>query len=145
MLNLAKVYRIVCARNEKPEVNMVYAEVGGEDCEVFGVFSGIDAGGGLFYQTADGDTTVSDDPGDFTTSLATEVRDGIFKQLESLRSDFETYDDSGELIGLSEEGLSFIRGSERDERGAVVAFSEGASEDFIYDCQDQWNLHYYID
>lgn len=145
MFNANTVYRIVCARDEDPEVNMVYAEVGGEDYEVFGVFSGLDAGGGMFHATREGKVTVSDDPGEFTSSIEIAERIEIFQQLEKLRSEFEVYDESGELLGLSEAGLSFVNQSAEDANGAVMALSEGASDDFIYDCQDSWNLNYYLD
>lgn len=143
MLNPDKVYRIVCARDEELEVNMVYAEVGGEDYEVFGVFSGVNAGGGMFHATSEGGITVSDDPGEFTSSIEIAECGEIFQQLEKLRSEFEVHDESGELLGLSEAGLSFVNQS--DEDGVVMALSQGASSDFIYYCQDNWNLNYYLD
>ena len=40
---------------------MVYTEVGKNDYEVFGAFSGICGGGGLFYQNTDNEMFVSDD------------------------------------------------------------------------------------
>ena len=62
-----------------------------------------------------------------------------------MRAEFENYDDEGNFIGLSEKGLLFIKKQQEDENGLVEVYSEGASEDFIYDVQDEWNLSYYKD
>lgn len=138
-----KVHRIVVTRNGEAKVNMVYAEVGGEDHEVFGAFSGVGSGGGLFHQKEEDVTVVSDDPGEFNSGFDASDVQAICDQMERLRAEFEAYDDSGELIGLSELGLEFVRDQEEDENGIIEMYSEGASEDLIYDCQDDWNLGYY--
>ena len=143
--NNKNIYRIVAARSEEPELNMVYTEVGKNDYEVFGAFSGICGGGGLFYQNTDNEMFVSDDFYEFSTSLSDEDLENIFQKLEKLRAEFENYDDEGNLIGLSEKGLLFIKQQQEDENGLVEVYSEGASEDFIYDVQDEWNLGYYKD
>ena len=44
--NNNKIFRIVAARSEEPELNMVYTEVGKIDYAGFGAFSGICGGGG---------------------------------------------------------------------------------------------------
>ena len=134
-----EIYRVVVARHEEPQVNMVYREIGGS---VFGVFSGMHCGGGAFYQSDDG-MTVSDDPGEFDTGLSQGEVAEIISELERLRAEFEAYDETGELIGFSEAGYQFIAGAPEDEAGTIEVYSEGASEDFIYDCQDEWNLDYY--
>tara|TARA_Y100000294_G_scaffold164995_1_gene172170 strand:+ start:669 stop:815 length:147 start_codon:yes stop_codon:yes gene_type:complete len=36
-----------------------------------------------------------------------------------------------------------IRTGNEDDDGYSEVYSEGASEDFIYDVQDHWNLHFY--
>ena len=143
--NNKNIYRIVAARSEEPELNMVYTEVGKNDYEVFGAFSGICGGGGLFYQNTDNEMFVSDDIYEFSTSLSDEDLENTFQKLEKLRAVFENYDDEGNLIGLSEKGLLFIKQQQEDENGLVEVYSEGASEDFIYDVQDEWNLGYYKD
>ena len=143
--NNKNIYRIVAARSEEPELNMVYTEVGKNDYEVFGAFSGICGGGGLFYQNTDNEMFVSDDFYEFSTSLSDEDLKNTFQKLEKLRAEFENYDDEGNLIGLSEKGLLFIKQQQEDENGLVEVYSEGASEDFIYDVQDEWNLGYYKD
>jgi len=137
-----QVFRIIIARSEEPEVNMVYAEVGKDDYEVFGVFSGMDAGGGLFHQK-DSETVVSDDPFEFDSELDSDDVENVFKQLEQLRAEFEEFDDNGEMIGFSKKGLEFLRSGKEDDEGYIEVYSEGASEDFIYDCQDEWNLGFY--
>ena len=143
--NNNKIFRIVAARSEEPELNMVYTEVGKNDYEVFGAFSGICGGGGLFYQNTDNEMFVSDDIYEFSTSLNDEDLKNTFQKLEKLRAEFENYDDEGNLIGLSEKGLLFIKKQQEDENGLVEVYSEGASEDFIYNVQDEWNLGYYKD
>ena len=143
--NNKNIYRIVAARSEEPELNMVYTEVGKNDYEVYGAFSGICGGSGLFYQNTDNEMFVSDDIYEFSTSLSDEDLENIFQKLEKLRAEFENYDDEGNLVGLSEKGLLFIKQQQEDENGLVEVYSEGASEDFIYDVQDEWNLSYYKD
>ena len=143
--NNKNIFRIVAARSEEPELNMVYTEVGKNNYEVLGTFSGICGGGGLFYQNTDNEIFVSDDFYEFSTSLSNQDLENTFHELEKLRAEFENYDEEGNLIGLSEKGLLFIKQQKENENGLVEAYSEGASEDFIYDIQDEWNLGYYKD
>ena len=138
------IHRICVAQDAELLVNMAYAEVGEDDYEVLGVFSGQGAGGGLFHQNVDGDISVSDDPGEFDTAVDMEVASIIFRDLERYRADFEIHDESGDLVGISEAGLDFLSGFDADD-GYVEAYSEEASEDFIYDLQDEWNLNFYKD
>ena len=77
--------------------------------------------------------------------MSDEDLENTFQKLEKLRAEFENYDDEGNLVGLSEKGLLFIKQQQEDENGLVEVYSEGASEDFIYDVQDEWNLGYYKD
>ena len=143
MESLDKMFRILICRSEEIEVNMVYAEVGGDDYEIFGAFSGASGGGGLFHQNTDSEVTVGDDAGEFQTNLTAEDNYEICSQLERLRAEFEEYNDEGDLVSLSEKGLEFLRTGNEDDDGYSEVYSEGASEDFIYDVQDHWNLHFY--
>ena len=68
------IHRICVAQDAELLVNMAYAEVGEDDYEVLGVFSGQGAGGGLFHQNVDGDISVSDDPGEFDTAVDMEAQ-----------------------------------------------------------------------
>ena len=141
-MEVSDPFRVVVLVHDELVVNMVYAEVGGDEYEVFGAFSGINAGGGLFHQTDDG-IVVSDDPGEFQSRLTASAVEQTFRWLESERTKFEEYDDDGELIGLSDVGHDFTSNFSEDDSGVLEAYSEGASEDFLYDCQEDWNLNYY--
>ena len=134
-------YRIVFTYDEEPSLNMVYAEVGDGDYEIFGAFSGICGGLGMFHQNADGEITVSDDPFEFDTKYEDEVEE-ICKKIESLRAEFEDTDSDGNLKGLSDTGKKFMLGCHANDDGYEWAYSEDASEDFIYDVQDEWNLKF---
>ena len=138
------LHRICIAQNENVLVNMVYTEIGGNDYEVFGAFSGQGAGGGLFFQDSDGNITVSDDPDDFSTSFDEDTTKAIFLELEKLRAEMERLDERGNLIGFSHCGLAFLSESEANN-GYIEAYSEDASEDFIYDLQEEWNLNFFKD
>jgi len=141
---VSDLFRIVVLVDDELVVNMVYAEVGGDEYEVFGAFSGLNAGGGLFHQTDDG-IVISDDQGEFQSRLTASDVEQTFTWLERERTKFEDYDDNGELIGLSKVGHDFISEFSEDDNGVLEAYSDGASEDFIYDCQEEWNLNYYKD
>ena len=65
-------------------------------------------------------------------------------ELEHLRSQFEEIDIEGNLVGLSKEGQNFLETGFNDD-GYVEAYSKGASDDFIYDIQDQWSLNFFKD
>ena len=138
------LHRICIAQSENVLVNMVYTEIGGDDYEVFGAFSGKGAGGGLFFQDTDGDITVSDDPDDFDTSVDSDTTKAIFLELEKLRAELETHDEEGNLTGFSQSGLAFLAGFEAND-GYIEAYSADASEDVIYDLQEEWNLNFYKD
>jgi hypothetical protein len=137
-----RVFRIVIASGDTILVNMVYAEIGDTDYEVLGAFSASNGGGGLFYQGKEGEMSVSDNPEDLSGSIPLKNRISLFEQLERLRSEFEEYDDDGILTGLSKEGAKFLALGKADEEGYIEVYSEGASEDFIYDIQDEWNLNF---
>ena len=66
----------------------------------------------------------------------------IFRQLERLRAMFEENDEEGNLAGLSKEGQKFLETGYNND-GYIEAYSKGASEDFIYDVQDEWNLNFF--
>lgn len=137
------LHRIVCAQDGQPLVNMVYAEIGDGEHEIFGAFSGMDGGGGLFHQV-EGSMQVDDDPGAFHSKFSTDEVAAIFTELERLRASFESFDDEGNLLGLSAFGLEFVKSNGSDGDGYTMALSESASEDFIYDVQDEWNLNFYL-
>jgi len=137
------LYRILIVQNDEPLVNMVYVEINSEVC---GAFSG-DGGGGLFYFNEDHEASVSDDFSEFDTSLlgSLEEVEKIYSELESLRSEYEEYDDEGNIIGVSEKGLKFLSQAESDENGYIECYSDGASEDYIYDIQYEWNLNFFME
>ena len=139
-----KDYRVVIANDGSPLVNMVYSEVGGDEYEVFGAFSGICGGMGLFHQNDD-QMTVSDDFSEFESKLSPEEVESICSRLERMRYEFEAYDDDDMLEGLSDSGIAFVNEGEVGEDGLTYAFSEGASDDFIYDIQDEWNLEFRLE
>jgi len=143
-IDKSKIHRIVISQDGKILVNMVYAEIGEDGYEVFGVFSGQDDGGGLFHQSSDGDITVSDDLGEFEANIDPDEVNSIFRQLERLRAMFEENDEEGNLAGLSKEGQKFLE-TDYNNDGYIEAYSKGASEDFIYDVQDEWNLNFFKD
>ena len=140
-----KLHRIVISRSEEPELNMVYTEVGGEDYEVMGAFSGICGGLGLFHINLDGEAIVSDDFNEFESNISPSELESVFTELEKQRAAFEAISESGDLLGLSEKGLEFINQFEENDDGVIHAFSDEASEDMIYDIQDEWNLDFYFD
>ena len=136
-INKKEIHRIVVTYEGDPSLNLVYAEVG-EDVEIFGAFSGICGGLGMFHQNSDGEITVSDDPFEFDTKFIDEVEE-ISSKMESLRAEFEETDDDGNLIGLSDQGKKFVKDFPKND-GEVFAHSQDASDDFIIDIQDDWNL-----
>ena len=141
-INSENLYRILIAQNREPLVNMVYAEIEGE---VFGAFSG-NGGGGLFHFNEDYESTVSDDFNEFNSRvLDHEQLEETCTELERLRSEFEEYDDAGNIIGISEKGQEFLSQADSDEDGYIEVYSDDASGDYIYDIQDEWNLDFYLD
>ena len=62
--------------------------------------------------------------------------DYILANSEMIRGDLE--------VGLSNEGQNFLETGFNDN-GYVEAYSKGASEDFIYDIQDEWSLNFFKD
>ena len=91
VINSKKLHRILIAQDDQCLVNMIYAEIEGE---VFGAFSG-NGGGGLFYFNEDSECTVSDDLYDFNSSY--KHLEETCAELEKLRSEFEKYDDEGNI------------------------------------------------
>ena len=146
-----KVFRILAVRNEALMLNMVYAEIGDEEYEVLGAYAGTSDGGGdgfscgLFHKNCYNKTTISDDSNDFTSLVNKKELEKTFQELERLRSTFEEYDEDAHFIGLSKAGLQFVSKEGKDENGYVEVYSDGASEDFIYDIQDNWNLNFHIE
>ena len=137
-----KIFRIVVASpGRSPILNMVYAEVG-EQNEIFGAYSGVCGGLGMFHQNNEGEITVSDDLYEFDSEFGENVEE-ISSKIEALRFEFEEYDDEV-LAGLSSSGMDFIKNATEDENGFMWAFSPDASNDFIYDIQDEWNLSFFI-
>jgi len=136
-------YRILIAQNDEILVNMVYVEINKEVC---GAFSG-NGGGGLFYFNEDHEVSVSDDYGEFEASLLGDYEnvENIYSNLEKLRSSFEDCDDDGNIIGISIAGLEFLNNYESDENRYTECYSDGASEDFIYDIQNEWNLNFFME
>lgn len=137
-------YRILIVQNDEILVNMVYVEINKEVC---GAFSGNRGGGGLFYVNEDHEVSVSDDYDEFETLLLGDYQDvaNIYTNLEGVRSDFEEYDDEGNMIGLSKEGRNFLKRSRSSKDGYIECYSDGASKDYIYDIQYEWNLNFNIE
>ena len=135
-----KTFRILVARHEEPEVNMVYAEVGGDEYEVFGAFSGISGGGGLFHQNKDGEITVSDDCGEFSSKWGEDVND-ICSNLERLRAEFEAYDEDGNMVGLSQKASISCKRALRT-RTATLRFTAKVRQKTLfmtYKMNGTWN------
>ena len=133
MINIdeGKVYRIVIAQDTILKVNMVYTEIGEDNYQVLGSFSGEDGSVGFFHQSSDAHVSVSGDYFDFE-----------FEFEENFNLD-EISNIDGNLVGLSKEGHRFLETVYNDD-GYVEAYSKGASEDFIYDVQNEWNLNFRI-
>ena len=131
-------YRIAIVDHERLILNMVYAEVGEE---IFGAYSGMISSGPhvcYFHQDQDGEFTVSDDYFEFETN---HDLSNIFSELDDLRNEFEIWDDEGDSFEFSDAGKEFIATNESiNDDGWLEAYSDGASEDFIYDLQDEWQL-----
>ena len=142
-INKNKIFRIVVTTpGHSPILNMVYAEVGDKN-EIFGAYSGVCGGLGMFHQNNDIEITVSDDPYEFDSEFGENVEE-ISSQIEALRFEFEEYDDLDDLVGLSSSGIDFVKNATEDEDGFLWTFSPDASNDFIYDIQDEWNLSFFI-
>ena len=137
-LNENTTYRIAISDHERLILNMVYTEVGDE---IFGVYSGMISSGPhvcYFYQDQDSEFTVSDDYFEFETNHDLQ---NIFSELDDLRNEFEIWDDEGDSFEFSDAGKEFIATNELiNNDGWLEAYSEGASEDFIYDLQNKWQL-----
>ena len=145
-LNKNTTYRIAIVDHERLILNMVYAEVGESEYEVFGVYSGMIRSGPhvcYFHQDQDSEFTVSDDYFEFETN---HDLSNIFDELDELRNEFEIWDDEGDSFEFSDAGKEFIAANELiNDDGWLEAYSEGASEDFIYDLQNKWQLSLYKD
>ena len=124
---------------------MVYTEIGEDNYQVFGSFSGEDGNVGFFHQSSDAHVSVSGDYFEFQfeENFNLDEISNIYIQLERLRAKFEEIDIDGNLVGLSKEGHLFLETGYNDD-GYVEAYSKGASEDFIYDVQNEWNLNFRI-
>ena len=137
-LNENTTYRIAIVDNERLILNMVYAEVGEE---ILGVYSGMISSGPhvcYFHQDQDGEFTVSDDYFEFETN---HDLSNIFSELDDLRNEFEIWDDGGDSFEFSDAGKDFISTNESiNHDGWLEAYSERASEEFIYNLQNEWQL-----
>jgi len=65
--------------------------------------------------------------------------------IESMGAEFEIYNDEGDMLGLSDKGLNFLAQGHENEDGYAEVYSEDASEEFIYDVQEEWNLNFWKD
>ena len=117
---------------------MVYMGVGEE---IFGAYSGMISSGPhvcCFHQNQDGELTVSDDYFEFEANH--DLAD-IFSKLDDLRFEFENWDDEGDSIEFSDAGKDFIAINQSiNNDGWLEAYSDGASEEFIYKLQNEWQL-----
>jgi hypothetical protein len=124
--------------------NIVYAEVGPE---IWGCYSGY-AGGGVvdyryFYFDADYNPNVTDD----FLVLANEQKvaevSAVFKKLESMRARLESK--TADTLSLSDAGREFLGDGVIDQASGIRSrLSYEASEDIIYDLQDDWTLTFYL-
>ena len=144
-LDTNKIHRIAIEDDKDIVLNMVYAEVAVEDSyEVFGAYAGNTREGpqaGYFHQDLEGEFTVSDDFFEFETSLEPNL---VCDELDDLRNEFEDWDEDGDLIGFSDAGKDFLKSNESvNDDGYIEAYSESASDDFIYGVQDEWRVEVY--
>ena len=141
-----KTHRIAVEDLNKVVLNMVYTEIGESNCEVFGVYSGMLSSGPhicYFHQDQEGEFLVSDDYFEFETN---QELSEIFRELDDLRNEFEIWDDEQDSFNFSEAGKEFLKANlSIDDDGWIEAYSPKASEDFIYDLQDEWQLSLYKD
>ncbi len=137
-------HRILISQNGNMKVNLIYAEVGGEDYETMGAFSGGCGGGGLFLENNDG-IAVTDDFYEFESRFSYEELETIFSKLEKLRAEFEDFNDDGDFEGITETGIKFISEFGEDTGSFIIAMSSDASDDYILDIQDDWNLNFYYE
>ena len=139
-----KIHRIAVEDLKEVVLNMVYAEVGDDEYEVFGVYSGVTSSGPhvyYFHQNQSNEITISDDCCEFKTNHGCCK---IFNELDESRVEFENWDDEGELTGFTETGKNFLAQYESiNDDGWVEAYSSGTSEDFIYALQDEWQIRLY--
>lgn len=134
-------YHILIADTDSDSIlaNVVYAEVGQE---IWGCYSGYAGGGAVDYRffrfDADYEPTVEDDYFAFPIDDHQEV-EAVFTHLESTRAKMES--DDPEALVLSEAGQQFLDDGEVDDTsGFRSRLSEDASEDIVYDLQDEWTL-----
>ena len=98
----------------------------------------------FFIFSTDISSSFSLDLVEFEANIDPDEVNNIFRQLERLRAMFEENDEEGNLAGLSKEGQKFLETGYNND-GYIEAYSKGASEDFIYDVQDEWNLNFFKD
>ncbi len=140
-LKKENTHRILISDDDEIVVNMVYVEASDEVDDIFGSFSGSAGAGGYFHQK-DGETVVSDDPSEFVTNFSQDEIQNFCQSLDRLRAELEELDDEGNMLELSEKGFEFSYSGEEGEDGLLHSYSESASDDFIYDCQEDWNLNF---
>lgn len=136
------VFHILVADIDSDSIvaNIVYAEVG---LEILGCYSGY-AGGGVddyryFYFDADYNPIVTDDFLSLTTEKKAAEVSTIFSKLESVRSRLES--EIASVLSLSEAGRRFLEDCVIDQASGIrIRLSHEASEDIIYDLQDEWTL-----
>jgi hypothetical protein len=131
--------KILIANNENSIIcNIVYREVEGE---IVGAYSGYSGGGvfdmRFFHLNQDLEATATDDSDDISLMDENFVQKD-FDNLELERSKFENPQKDGVL---SKEGLDFLSDIDSND-GIRIKYTELASEDVIYDIQDEWTLLY---
>lgn len=134
--------RIVIAHYGELLLNMVYSELGEEPSETFGSFSGR-GGDGMFHISPAGNLTLSSDWSCIDSAYSTSITNQISAYLDSMRSEFEIFNQSGEIIGLSRKGKRFLESS-KQAGPYQEAFSEKASDELIFMLQDEWNLDFML-
>lgn len=136
-----KIHKILIVEGDKISLNLVYGEYFNPRQEILGSYSG-QGSGGYFYQNEFEQIIVSTDPLDFPLDGSKYSAVFLFNILDQMRSKFEALDKHGNMVGLSKAGQDFLSTGLDLGYDLYESFSEEASDDFIFDLQDQWNLSY---
>jgi hypothetical protein len=141
------VFQILIADIDRDSIiaNIAYAEVG---LEIWGCYSGY-AGGGVvdfryFYFDADYNPLITDDFLVLTTEKSMAEVNTVFTELESVRARLES--EAEDVLSMSEAGHQFLDDCVIDHvNGIRSRLSPEATEDIIYDLQDEWTLTFRLE
>ena len=134
-------YQILISKSDSNAIiaNVVYAEVGQE---IWGCYSGYAGGNSVDYRffhfDNDYNLVIEDDYFAFPIREQEDV-ESVFTRLEAVRATMES--EESDLLLLSQPGQRFLSEGEVDKGSGICSrLSEDASEDIIYDIQDEWTL-----